>query len=84
MTPEEQQKTLDRLAKTLELAYNRPGKIFWHGLLWGLGRGLGATLGLAIVLAVSFFFLRATGLEDTVKNSLRALEDISNSLRNQR
>lgn len=84
MIPDEQQKAIDRLAKAIELAYNSPGRLFWRGIIWGIARGLGATLGLAIVLGAAYYFLRLTGLDETFKSSMKSLEELSktvNSLR---
>lgn len=80
MTPEEM-KTLDRLVAAINLAHNSPGRLFWHGLLWGLGRGLGATIGLAVVLGVSYYFFKASGLDEYFKDFLKTLDEISNTAR---
>ena len=84
MTPEEQQKTLDRLARAIELTYGSHGRLFWRGILWGIAHGLGATLGLAIVLGAGYYFLHATGLDETFRAALHTLDELSkniNSLR---
>lgn len=76
MSPSELQ-AIERLAKSLELAYNSPGRLFWHGILWGIARGLGATLGLAIVLGAGYYALRFTGLDESFGNALKSLEELS-------
>ena len=80
MTPEEQQKAIDRLASAIELAYNSSGRLFLRGILWGMARGLGATLGLAIVLGASYYFLRLTGLGDTFGNAMKSIDELSKNI----
>ena len=80
MTPEEQQKAIDRLARAIEVAFNSPGRLFWRGILWGIARGLGATLGLGIVLGASYYFLRLTGLDATFGSALKSIEELSKSV----
>jgi len=48
--------------------------------LWGIARGLGATVGLAIVLGASYYFLRLSGLDETFKSALQSLEELSKSV----
>lgn len=84
MSPEEQQKTVDRLITAVELAYNRPGRLFWRGFLWGLGRGLGATVGLALILGVSVYFLKTSGLDKTFNNIVETLDGLSKSINSMR
>ena len=84
MTPEEQQKTLDRLVKAVEMTFNSPGRLFWRGIVWGVARGIGATLGLGIVLGATYYFLHLSGLDETFKVLMKNLEDLTrtiNSLR---
>ncbi|OGE75767.1 MAG: hypothetical protein A3C85_04375 [Candidatus Doudnabacteria bacterium RIFCSPHIGHO2_02_FULL_48_21] len=83
MTPDEQ-KTIDRLIGAVNLAYNSSGRLFWRGFLWGLGRGLGATVGLALILAMSIFFLRASGLDDTFGNAVKNLDELSKTINSAR
>ncbi len=80
MSPEEQQKVIDRLARAIEVAFNSPGHLFWRGILWGVARGLGATLGLGIVLGASYYFLRLTGLDHTFGSALKSIEELSKSV----
>lgn len=79
MTPEDE-KTIDRLVRAVNLAYNSPGRLFWRGLLWGLGRGLGATLGLAIVLGMLFYLMQLTGLDEVLRNLVDNLQKIADTL----
>ncbi|OGE77924.1 MAG: hypothetical protein A2751_02670 [Candidatus Doudnabacteria bacterium RIFCSPHIGHO2_01_FULL_46_14] len=83
MTPEEQ-KTIDRLVETINRAYTRPGRMFWRGFLWGLGRGLGATVGLALILGISVYFLKASGLDKTFNSALQSLDGLSKSINSAR
>jgi hypothetical protein len=52
MTENEQEiiKTTKRLIATLEVVYNKPGLLFWQGFIRGVGYGLGATIGAALVI----------------------------------
>lgn len=52
---------LDRLVKAIDRAYHHPGPLVWRGFLIGLASGLGATIGVALVLAILGFVLRELG-----------------------
>lgn len=54
-------KGLDRLVRAVDKAYHHPGPLIWRGFLIGLASGLGATIGVAIVLGVLGFILRELG-----------------------
>ncbi len=43
-------KNVKRLVTAMDVVYNKPGIIFWRGFIRGVGYGLGATVGVAIVL----------------------------------
>lgn len=80
----EQDKTLERLTKAVETAYHSPGKMFWRGFLWGLGRGIGSLIGWLLLLAILIYLIRITGLDEVFKNLIDTLGKISgtvNSLR---
>jgi len=81
MTPEEQQKVIEKLIRSIEIGYNSSGRMFWRGFLWGLGRGLGATVGLALVLGLSFYVMKATGLDETFGNAIKSLDELSQSIK---
>lgn len=83
MTPQEE-KIINRLTRAVNLAYNSPGRLFWRGLLWGLGRGLGATLGLAMILGILVYTFRLTGLDDNFKSLVDNLQKIADTLRTAR
>lgn len=80
MTPEEQ-KTIDRLVESIDRAYGSSGRNFWRGFLWGLGRGLGATVGLVLILGISAYFLKASGLDQTFSNAMKSLDELSKSMK---
>ncbi|OGE84303.1 MAG: hypothetical protein A2846_02070 [Candidatus Doudnabacteria bacterium RIFCSPHIGHO2_01_FULL_49_9] len=80
MPPEDQQKTLDRLTRSIELAYSSPNRLFWRGLLWGLGRGIGTTLGLALAVIAGYYFLRASGLGETYQAAIGNLQELTRSI----
>lgn len=79
MTPE-QEKTIQRLAKAVEAAYNSPGKMFWRGFLGGLGRGFGYLVGLLILIAVLYFLFKQSGLQQSFRETLDALKQTGSSL----
>lgn len=58
---EDKQKSIDRLVEAINKTYNRPGNLIWRGFLIGLASGLGATLGVAIVLTLAGFLLGKLG-----------------------
>ena len=66
MTPDQEQK-IEKLAKAIDLATGTPGKIFWRGLLWGLGRGVGNLIGFLALLAILFYLFKVTGLDETFR-----------------
>ena len=82
MTPEEQQKASDRLAKAIELAYNSPGRMFWRGLLWGIGRGIGNVIGFLLLIAVLYYLIKISGLDRTFGQILKSFDDISQAVKN--
>ncbi len=53
--------SLDRLVRAVDKAYHHPGPLVWRGFLIGLASGLGATIGVALVLALFGFLLRELG-----------------------
>jgi len=78
MTPDEQ-KTIDRLVQAVNFAYSSPGKTFWRGFLWGLGRGLGHLVGWLLLLAALIYFYQLSGLSRTFHDLLDTLGKISQS-----
>jgi len=78
-----EQKIIDRLTRSINLAYNSPGRMFWYAVLWGLGRGLGATLGLGLMVAAAVYLFRVSGMDNTFKSIMESLEEISHSLNSQ-
>ncbi len=81
MTLEEQQKIIEKLTRSIEIAYNSSGRLFWRGFLWGVGRGLGATVGLAMILGLSFYALKASGLDQKFGSAMKTLEELSQSVK---
>jgi hypothetical protein len=55
------ERTVKRLVSALDVVYNRPGIIFWRGIIKGLGQGLGATIGVTIVFIFLSWILRQLG-----------------------
>lgn len=60
-TEKEGMENLDRLVRAIDKAYHHPGPLVWRGFLIGLASGLGATIGVAVVLALVGFVLRELG-----------------------
>lgn len=61
LSEQEKQKHVERLIRAIDKTYHHPGYLMWRGFLIGLASGLGATIGVAIVLALSGFILRELG-----------------------
>lgn len=51
-TEEDKIKSINGLIAAIDKAYHNPGKLAARGFLMGLMSGLGATVGVAIVLAI--------------------------------
>ena len=77
---EDQNKTLDRLAKAVDAAYNSGGKTFWRGFLYGLGRGFGNLIGFLLLLAVLYYLFKVSGLEQNFRQIWDAFGKVSNTL----
>lgn len=75
MSPDQEQ-NLEKLAKAIELAYSSPGKVFWRGLLWGLGRGIGNLIGFLALLAVLFYLFKLSGLDNTFKELFKNFDSL--------
>lgn len=52
---------IERLTAAIEKTYHNPRVLIWRGFLIGLASGLGATIGVAIVLALLGLFVREFG-----------------------
>ncbi|MDP3740984.1 MAG: hypothetical protein Q8R08_01500 [bacterium] len=76
MNPEHEEK-IEKLAKAIELVYGSPGKVFWRGFLWGLGRGVGNLIGFLLLLAVLFYLFKLTGLDDTFKQLFQSFDSVT-------
>lgn len=61
MDEREQQKHVERLIAAIDKTYHHPGFLMWRGFMVGLASGLGATIGVAIVLGMLGVFLRELG-----------------------
>lgn len=57
----EDRERLDHLAAALDKAYHHPEHLVWRGFLIGLASGLGATIGVALVITLVGFILRQLG-----------------------
>lgn len=80
MTPNEKEgmKNLDRLVSAIDRAYHHPGPLVWRGFLIGLASGLGATIGVAVVLAIVGFILRELGGVPVVGQWLQGVSNTIN------
>ena len=79
MEPQDQ-KTIDRLVKAVELAYNSPGRMFWRGFLGGLGRGFGYLIGFLILVTVLYFLFKQSGLGQSFKEVYETIKQIGGTL----
>lgn len=71
---DKEQKRIERLINAIDYAYHHPGALFWRGFLGGLASGLGATVGVAIVLTVLAFLLREFGGLPVIGDWLNAVD----------
>lgn len=76
----EQEKTVIRLVKALELAYESPKRMFWRGLLWGLGRGIGNLVGWLLLVAILFYLFKISGLDTVFRDIISAFQNVSDSV----
>lgn len=61
MDDSQKEKKIDALIGAIDKAYHHLGWLMWRGFLIGLMSGLGATIGVAITLAILGFFVRQLG-----------------------
>ncbi len=54
-------KATKRLVTALDVVYNKPGVIFWRGFIKGIGQGLGATIGVALLFIILSWLFRQLG-----------------------
>lgn len=78
MDQQEKDKILDRLAFSVEKAYNNPGKLMWRGFLIGLASGVGGTIGVAIIIILLTIMTRQLGGIPVIGEALRDLLNIVN------
>lgn len=77
---QDEDKTLERLVKAVELAYASPGKVFWRAFLSGLGRGIGSLFGWLLLLGLLFYLFQISGLATTFRELQGTLGKLSNSV----
>lgn len=70
------QDKVEQLVIALEKVYQRPGLIMWRGFLLGLFSGLGATIGVALVLGILGMLIRQFGGLPIVGDWLNGLDQI--------
>ena len=56
-----EQNHINRLIRAIDLTYHNPGRLMWRNFLGGLLSGLGATIGVAIVLGILGVLIREFG-----------------------
>lgn len=61
VTEEEKIKSIEGLISAIDKAYHNPGKLAARGFLMGLMSGLGATVGVAIVVGILGLLIRQFG-----------------------
>lgn len=81
---QQNEKTLERLVRAVELAYNSPGRMFWRGFLGGLGRGIGYLVGVLLLLTVLYYLFKASGLEQSLKEVYETLRQLGGAIQNLR
>lgn len=65
--------SLDNLVAAIDKAYHHPGQLAWRSFLSGLMSGLGATVGVAIIVLVLGFLIRQFGGLPVIGNWLNDL-----------
>ena len=80
MTPDEQ-KTIDQLIRAVNKTSSSPKRVFWLGVLHGIGSGIGATIGLSILVGASIYFFKISGLDQAFHTTIETLQEVSDSLR---
>lgn len=58
---DEEQANIRRLIAAIDKAYNKPKELIWRAFLVGLLSGLGATVGVAVILAVLGLIVKKLG-----------------------
>ncbi|MBI4947983.1 hypothetical protein HY844_00265 [Candidatus Berkelbacteria bacterium] len=74
MTHDDHEK-IDQLVKAIDRAYGSKKRLMLRGFVWGLFSGLGATLGVAIVVALLTLFIQAFGGVPFIGSVLQELSD---------
>lgn len=73
--------TLNRLVLAVEKAYNKPGLLMWRGFCYGFMTAVGATVGTAVIIAISTYAFSFFGGFRYLKDSLSGLGDkVTNSI----
>lgn len=67
-----QEKIIERLAVVIEQVYFGKRRLFWTNLAAGVIRGIGATVGTAVVLGVTALILQWFGVWEDVQRWLNA------------
>lgn len=67
-----QEKIIERLATVIEQAYLSKRRLFWTNLAAGVIRGIGATVGTAVVVGVAALILQWFGVWEDVQHWLNA------------
>lgn len=61
VTEDEKLEHIERLIAAIDKTYHHPGYLAWRGFLIGLASGLGATVGVAIIVAVISILIKQFG-----------------------
>jgi chromate transport protein ChrA len=61
MEEQDSQKLISQLVNSIDKAYHRTGLLMWRSFLMGLMSGLGATVGVAIVITVIGLLIKEFG-----------------------
>lgn len=73
---EDKEKQIDRLISAIDKAYHHPGQLAARSFLSGLLSGLGATIGVAVVVAVLGLLIREFGGVPVIGQILQDLGSI--------
>lgn len=71
--PSKKDQTLERLVKAVERAYDNPSRMMWLNFWSGVAKGLGTTVGAAVIVIITGWILTKAGVFDDVKSWLESI-----------
>lgn len=68
--------TLDRLTRSVDRVYNNPGNLMWRSFLAGVMSGLGATIGVALILSIGGYVFSLLGGIELLRPGLTEIRNM--------